>query len=766
MGHDSTRPGGNGRASDARSAPPPPPLAQAKLAAPRRGAETLSRPRLVRRFEAGDAARLTLVSAPPGFGKTTAVREWCAAREPALAWVTADAGDNDPIRLWTYIATALDRVREGLGRSALQTLAATEASPETAVAHLTNGIAAFGAEVVLVIDDFQAVADPDCVASVERFIELLPSNGRLVLITRFDPPLPLGRLRASGDLAEVRAAHLQFTEAEVEALLVDRGSLELSAEEIEVLHARTEGWPAAIVLAGIWLRTVDDPGRSVRQFGGDHRFVAELLSHEVLDALDEEVRSFLLRASVLGRFTAELCDAVLDRSDSTVRLGQLERANLFVTRLEHDGWYRIHPLFAEYAVHHLASVEPQAPTAIRRRAAAWLHSRGLVVEAAEYAAAAGDLELVARLLVEHHLVLIRGGRTRTLLHWVDSLPDDELLRHPELAVAAATAAAMNGHRTLARRRYLALADQARTVRRDRLAPYVEAVAAMVRAASLDGGVEQAVASGLRAVELAEGGADDVLVAAHGAYAHALYFAGDLDGAWRAALRGVEHPDARRRAPGHAFARTTLALVAAERGRLETARAHADHAKAILLGVGSSRSWLGANASAALGTVLVQEGLLPDAEREFAAAERFLREEVATLHHVWLLVLLARVRVRRGRLDDAQRTLAVARGEMDELADAGALEKLAADVDAELVRASTNARGDAAVERPTGAELAVLRLLASELTTRQIGAELFLSSNTVRSHTRALYRKLGVHTRADAVARADAHGLLLERESSR
>jgi LuxR family transcriptional regulator, maltose regulon positive regulatory protein len=504
---------------------------------------------------------------------------------------------------------------------------------------------------------------------------------------------------------------------------------------------------------------VEDPGRAVREFGGDQRFVAEYLSHEVLGTLGEDVRSFLLRVSVLGRFTAPLSDAVLDRSDSASVLAELERSNLFVVRLERGGWFRVHSLFAEFAAAQLAAVDPGADVEIHRRAAAWLRSRNLPVEAAEHALAAGDHDLVAQLLAEHHLVLIRSGGARMLLRWVRAMPEEQLLEHPELVAAAATAATMIGRSALDRRRFLQLANRAQTERPARFSPYTEAVAGMVRAAAIDGDIGQAVADGRRAVEIAEAGEDAVLVAALGGYARALYIAGRLDEAWSAAAQAIEHPDAERRAPGHAFARSTLALVAIDQGRLASARTHAEKAKAIVGGVGGSRSWLGANAAAALGSVLAAEGELAEAEREVAHAERFFRDEVATVQHAWLLVLLARVRCKRGRLDEAEAALHAAREEIAELADTGRVPSLAADAERELEQAKARAGSGEILQPPSEAELAVLRLLASDLSVREIGATLFLSPNTIRSHTRSIYRKLGVNSRAEAVARAETLRLL-------
>ena len=737
-----------------------PPLAEAKLAPPMLLPEVIDRPRILRVLDAGEHPALTLVVAPAGYGKTIAVRAWCASRDAPLAWVTLDASDNDPVRLWTYVATSVDRIREGLGRGALRRLRTPGAPIEAAIDELMNGIAALGRELVVVLDELETVSDAASLASIDYAVDRLPGNLRLVLVARSDPALRIARLRVRGALVELRAGDLAFTAREVRAFLGHRTELRLGDAELEMLRERTEGWPAAVELAALWLRDQVDPEHTVREFRGDHRFVAEFLTHEVLDALDDDVRSFLLRASVLGRFTAELCNTVLDRSDSAAILTRLERSNLFVARLEHGGWYRVHPLFAEYAAFRLAEEgDPKASTSIHRRAADWFVSQGLPVDAASHAAAAGDLDLVARLLVQYQLALIRGGGAGTLLRWVEALPEEQLLDHPELAAGAATAATMLGRRTVERHRFLALADRAAVERPERSGAYAQAIAAMVRAGSLDGRLEDALENGRRAVELSESGAEDVLVASLAAHARALYFAGDLDAAWTTALRAVEHPDAERRGPGHAFARSTLALVAADRRHLGSARVHAEKARAILGVAGTSRSWLGANALAALGLLRLAEGEPPGAERDLASAERFFRDEVATVHHAWLLLLLARARCRRGRLDAASSSLAAARDEIAQLVDHTPLEALVADVAAELADAHTRAGDGELGERPSEAELAVLRLLGGELTTRQIGAELYLSPNTVRSHTRALYRKLGVNARADAVARAEALGLL-------
>ena len=344
-------------------APDEAPLAETKLAPPRLRPGTVERPRIMRALDTGAGVPLTLVAAPPGFGKTTAVRAWCGSRGCALAWVTLDSRDNDPHRLWTYVATAVDRIRQGLGRGALQRLGIPGTSTEDHIDELMNGLAAYGSDIVIALDDLHKVTDGDCLTSIRYALTQLPPGVRVIAMTRTDPRLRLSRLRASGHLVELRARDLAFTSTEAREL-VDRGELRgLDADEIEMLCDRTDGWPAALVLAVLWLRTVDDPHGALRDFGGRHQFVADYLSEEVFDSLSPDTRDFLLHVSVLRRFTAELCDGVLERSDSAAVLDGLESSSLLVTPLERGGWFEVHALVAEFAGLRLAALDPGAWTA-------------------------------------------------------------------------------------------------------------------------------------------------------------------------------------------------------------------------------------------------------------------------------------------------------------------------------------------------------------------------------------------------------------------
>ena len=626
-----------------------------------------------------------------------------------------------------------------------------------------NALGRYGEPVILVLDDLHAVTDLDCLATIDHALHHAPENLRVIVGTRMDPALGLARLRAAQELTELRAADLAFTSPEAHTLLVDRVGLELSDEQVDALVERTEGWPAALVLAGIWLQSVDDPSSVVAEFGGNQHFVADYLSTEVLAALDEDRRAFLQGLSVLGQFTPELCDAVLDRDDSAQQLLELEHANLFVSRLERDRWFSIHALFAEYAQAQLEASDPGASSRIHMRAATWLRERGRPIEAMAHASAAGEHEVVAELLAEQQVALISSGAGRTLLRWVRTLPDDTLIAHPEVAGAAATTTVLTSAGTLERRRYLGLVDEARAGRTEAPNVFAEVMALIACSLSLEGGVGQAVDKGRRAVELTEAGLDVAVSGALCAYARALYFGGDLAEARAVALRVLDHSDLSNRLPAVIHAETTLALVAAGEERLSSARAHVDKATAAIGRLGASRSWLGANVAAAMGVVLAAEGELREAAHEFATAERFFRDDVPTIHHAWLLVQIARLHARRGRLDQAGEALRPAREALVEIPDPGVLPELVAEVERELALASDRASTGAVLEAPSEAELAVLRLMATDLSAREIGEHLFLSPNTVRSHRRAVYRKLGVHSRAEAIARATTLGLLDETE---
>src|SRR5215467_2024652 len=293
----------------------PPMVIETKLARPRARAGMMRRPRLLQTLDDNDTAALTMVTAPAGYGKTLLLLTWCAEQEAPAAWVTLDANDDDPMRLWTHLAAAASRASRGLGCRALERLTSPTAALEPAIDALLSAIAAHEGPVAIVLDDLDTIEGEESLASIEHALTRLPANARILVATRSDPSFALANLRAQHMVAEIRTEELAFTEVEAQELLVHTERIALSKESVRLLVNRTEGWPAALYLAALWLRDRPRPDEDARTFGASNRQVADYLTEEILAALDRETKGFLAQTAQLGRFTPELCDAVLERDD-------------------------------------------------------------------------------------------------------------------------------------------------------------------------------------------------------------------------------------------------------------------------------------------------------------------------------------------------------------------------------------------------------------------------------------------------------------------
>ena len=729
---------------------------------PRAHPRMLRRARLLQMLDGGDACALTMIDAAVGYGKTTLVRSWCAERPERVIWMTLDAADDDPVRLWTHLATGVERLGEGLGDPALSRLQARGTRIEPAVDDLMNGLTAYGRPVTIVLDDLHAIASEASVGSIAHAIERLPANARLVASTRSDPDIGLARLRARRALAEIRADQLAFTVDETHELIASEG-VELSSESVELLVERTEGWPAGLYLAALWLRELDDPEAGVRAFAGSARHVADYLTDEVLSRLAPWTRDFLLHTSVLGRFTPELCDGVLGRDDSAAVLADLARSNMFLVPLDaHGEWYRYHHLFGEVLQ---LELERDAARELLGRAARWCRAHDLVEDAIEYAAGAGDIEAVAELLIDHHLEFIWGGRLSQFLGWIRWLPSQVLLHHPLLPATGAATAARLSCPEVEIERWLLVADRARRERPQLWSPYVEAVAEVTRAEVILGGdVGAAVEHGRRAVAAAREGADVLSVAVFASLAQALFFAGDLEESRRAAIEAVERADAPDVPSGYVGSLGLLALLDAEQGRTESAEAWARQAMDFAEERFQADSWVASPARLGVALACAATGRLDEGEREALRGEHLRRAPQPTVGHAHALLVLAQIRVSRSRLSRAAGDLERAQRMIAEFPDPGRLPEMAAAVGEALAQAGSNVASFQPIEQPSPAELAVLRGLAAGLSRREIGERLYISLNTVKTHVRALYRKLGATSQTAAVARGEALGLVEPGES--
>ena len=356
------------------------PLLETKLHVPRRRRGLVPRPRLSERLTRDDEPALVLVSAPAGFGKTTLLTEWLAAAEAdgrSVAWLSLDQRDNDPALFWTYLVAALRTAVPGVGASALELQQSSQSSTEAVLATLLNDLSAVPDDVVLVLDDYHVIESTDVQEGVAFLLDNLPPRLHLVIATRVDPALPLARMRARGELIEIRAADLRFAPDESATYLGDVMGLTLTADDVAALDGRTEGWIAALQLAALSLQGRDDVAAFVANFAGDDRFVVDYLVEEVLQRQPETVRSFLLQTSVLGRLTGSLCDAVTGHDGGRAMLEALERGNLFLVPLDdRRQWYRYHHLFGDVLRARLLDEQPDRISDLHVRASDWFERHG------------------------------------------------------------------------------------------------------------------------------------------------------------------------------------------------------------------------------------------------------------------------------------------------------------------------------------------------------------------------------------------------------
>ena len=423
------------------------PLLATKLHLPRPRAQLVPRSRLVERLQQGAAGALTLVSAPAGYGKTTLLAQWRASTRAPIAWLSLEPEDNEPTRFLTYLIAALQTLDPRLGRSAQALLGFPEpAEPATVMAMLANDLfGGPGEDFALVLDDYHVIAAQSIHRALTHLVERLPPRMHLIISTRSDPPLPLARLRASGQLTELRAAELRFGTAEAGAFLAEVMGLHLSPEDVTTLQARTEGWIAGLQLAALSLQGQADVAGALAAFSGSQRFVLDYLSEEVLSRQPTPVLSFLLHTALLERLSGSLCDAVTGQEGSQAVLEALERANLFVVPLDEERlWYRYHHLFADLLRSRLSPTMSALVPELHRRASRWYEEQGLILDAVHHAVLASDLARVSRLLEEHRHSLTLGGQARTVLAWLQALPDERIQQHPSLCFSQALLLMLTG----------------------------------------------------------------------------------------------------------------------------------------------------------------------------------------------------------------------------------------------------------------------------------------------------------------------------------
>jgi len=698
------------------------------------------------------------VCAPAGYGKTTLLGQWEAEdreRTP-FAWLSLDHEDADPVKLWNQLVLALHQVHAPAGVRSGEVLTAGPLAIVPVAIPLLIKELADAPPLVVVLEDWHAIRNPLCDDTMRAFVEHAPESIQIVVSSRSDPGLPLARLRAHGDLVEVRAEQLRLSAHESRQLLRS-GGVELESDDVVRLTSRTEGWAAGLHLASIALREQPDTRAFVEAFSGDSRHVLDFLARDVFDAVQSEMREFMLRTSILDTLSAELCDWVLETSGSAAMLTEIEHANLFLVPVhESRRIYRYHHLFARMLQRELILVDPEAVPRLHARASVWFEEDGHVGPAVTHAIASRDVERASNLVTLHAREYWSSGRIQTLIRWLDSLSWPEAEADAQLSVMRAAVLGLTGAHADGLERWMAVA--AAGSHDGPLAnglQSVEAGIALLRGLYLTKGLEIGRVAAERAVELEVVGSPWRRQAL-AALGQTRYLLGDADGAREALEEARRLPDAPGQAPGAAMVLSYLAFLELDLGHERPAVRLALDALALLeeRHVGSTPA--AANPNLALGGARMLStdghGAIDYLER----AVEFSAPLSPSYWHAHALLRLADAHHRVGRVAEATEALEAARDELEALPDAGKLASVLEEKE-ELLHGRRRREGFFG-EALSESELRVLQRLAEGHSLREVAKDLFLSLNTVKTHRRTIYRKLGVTTREEALERAAELGI--------
>lgn len=718
----------------------PPTITATKVTVPAPPGRYLDRSRLAQTLDAAvnGGRSLVLISAPAGSGKSTLLAGWLAERDGAAAWLQVDEGDDDPARFWAFLAAALRSAVPAMTDAVAASLAG---GLDAVVAAVVNELVEHGDPVVLVLDDYHLIANPDVHRSVERLVSLRPPNLVVVVSTRVDPPFRLGRLRVREQMVEIRADDLRF-EIDEAGWLLDADAVGLGTDAVDRLNDRAEGWAAGLVLAGLSLRDGVDPDEFVRSFQGDDHLIADYLSEEFLESLSDGERRRLLEVSILERMSGPLIDEVCGTDDGAAWLRSLAEGNQLVISLDRTGtWYRFHHLLRDMLRLELEQEAPTRLAELHTAAGRWHADAGELTDAVEHYLRSDQRIEAADLVADNATTLLNIGRIYTVTRYIDRL-GDLLDEHAGLAIVHGWVSFVTGRFVEAER---ALEAAARLDVEGNNTGLILSLGGMIQLAKGD------VAAGLDRIS----GEAPITEPTHPMVFGAIrVMAGLFDEARpnldRANEMAATYPD-------HFVAAVTPvyeAVAELESGRPEAARRLADGS----IEFAEAKRLTEAAQMALAHSVMARTA--DDGDVAVPAALRGVQLARRSPENVMLLYTLASaadVTFLHGH-GDAEALLAEARALADRCADPGIAGRYLARVESRHGRASA-ATTPGLVEELTDREIAVLRYLPSRLSQREIASELYVSLNTVKTHCKAIYRKLGVDGRKPAVQAARDHGLL-------
>ncbi|MET0865854.1 MAG: hypothetical protein ABWZ98_16100, partial [Nakamurella sp.] len=654
-------------------------------------------------------APVVVIVAPPGFGKTTVLLQYQAAVDRPFAWLSLDDTDNDPAAFWSGLVASIARVVPGFASSVLPALSSVAGvALRAVVARILNEMDGLEQPIVLALDDYHRITDRVCHETVALLLERQPSTVRLIIATRSDPPLPLARSRANGQLTELRAADLGFTPDEAGQVLNETWGLGLPEESVTVLQERTEGWPAGLYLACLSLRGARDATAFVADFGGGTRMVIDYLMEVVLDQQSEDLSEFLMQTSVLEGLSGSLCDAVTGRTDSSRVLMQFERDNLFLLALdERRQWFRYHHLFGQALSEELDRRHPGQRRELHRRAAAWFAEHGDFYLAVQHTIAGGDLDTAATLVATFWIAALNQGRLATVHTWLATLPQAVVDSDARLQLVTAWAAGLQGDAEVGLRAVQAARQLDYQGELPDGSGTLEQGAALVRGAFPWWDVGEMVTAG-RAADANEAARKSPWQAVAAIdLGWALILAGEPDQARVPLTKGVALAASSGQFVSGADACALLAETAVAVGDLDQAEELIEKAMGAATEHGFSDLPLVGHYYVVAGTIRVGRGDDAEADRLISAGLAQMQDSWEPLHVAQAMLALAPVRQRLGSPGEARELINQARTLIDAYDDPGVLREQLKHTTRAVLAADRRVSGGSSL---TKRELAVLRLL--------------------------------------------------------
>jgi LuxR family maltose regulon positive regulatory protein len=724
-----------------------------KLFRPSLRQQTVERKRLHEVLRQGRTLPLTLVVAPAGWGKSTLVADWLAHDGVTAGWVSLDRGDNDSKRFWRYLLLAAHQAGSAAGAAALRRLDAAGSDVlRDVLPAFVNELATAEAPLTLVLDDYHLVASAQVHTSVAMLLDRCPPQLHLTLITRADPPLPVSRLRVRGDMAELRAEDLRFSTGEALDFFSDRLGPLLSERDVLRLLARTEGWAAGLQMAALRLRDRADPSAFIERLTGADWHIVNYFSEEVLATQPPEVRDFLLVTSVLNRMCARLCDALTGRSDSAELISEIHRANLFLIPLDDEHrWFRYHHLFGDLLRHELTRTAPDRPAALHQRAARWYADHDDAAEAIGHALASGDGSLSSRLVAAHWRQPFNAGRLETVRMWLNALPAELTATDASLSAARVWVALDTGR--------LEEVGAALDAAEASVPPDTHLMVLRALQMYKTGDVGGAAA---RLREISPSTDDRFIATVHQlVQGISCMWLGDTDRATELLVEAARRAEDDGNRLAYIYAEGYQALLAVNRSDLALADSLVADAESAVGQALSDSHFVAMFPALALARLGIKRADWAGARRAAQAAVELGRRGAGRVELAAALLTAAtasRVCSASDTADvDPGALVAEARGILRHCADPGPL--VAIWLAEEQRAAAVRTRQERLIEPLTDRELTILRLLPAPSALRELASELFVTTNTLKTHLRAIYRKLGAESREEAVIRARERGLI-------